>query len=156
MICFLYIYIYIYIYILNLKLKKATTSLTRGIKKPFSEVALQTRESLKRPYFPPLSILAGTNPIMLLLLFFFNPIWFPRKSIPRLIILVWFPRKSMQNPQGKPKKLIFFSPCVFWICSRGLFAFMPLDLNFTNPKSTIFGLGWRTQPLPANHDQITK
>ena len=65
MICFL-------IYILNLQRKKATTSLTRGIKKPCSEVALQTRESLKRPYFPlPLSILAGTDLIMLLLLLFF-------------------------------------------------------------------------------------
>ena len=46
------------------------TSLTRGIKKPFSEVALQTRES--RPYFPlPLSILAGTYLIMLFIFFFF-------------------------------------------------------------------------------------
>ena len=70
----LFPFIYILnIYILNIKLKKATTSLTRGIKKPFSEVALQTRESLKRPYFPPLSILVGTNPIMLLLFFFFQP-----------------------------------------------------------------------------------
>ena len=31
-------------------------------------------------------------------------------------ILVWFPRKSMQNLEGKPKKLFFFAPCVFWIC----------------------------------------
>ena len=77
-----------YIYILNLKLKKVTTSLTGGIKKPFSEVALQTRESLKRPYFPlPLSILAGTNLIMLLLLlllllFFCNPHLIPKKIHP--------------------------------------------------------------------------
>ena len=28
-------------------------------------------------------------------------------------ILVWFPRKSMQSPQGKPKKILFFTPCVF-------------------------------------------
>ena len=75
-----------YIYILNLKLKKVTTSLTGGIKKPFSEVALQTRESLKRPYFPlPLSILAGTNLIMLLLLLlllFCNPHLIPKKIHP--------------------------------------------------------------------------
>ena len=45
----------------------------------------------------------------------------------------------MQNPQGYPKQLFFFfAPCVFWICSRGLFVVVPLDLNFTNPKSTIF------------------
>ena len=72
MICFLYIYIYIYIYILNLKLKRTAHFSHSGIKEPFSEVALQTRESLKRPYFPlPLSILAGTDLIMLLLLLFF-------------------------------------------------------------------------------------
>ena len=45
----------------------------------------------------------------------------------------------MQNPQGKPTKLLFFfAPYVFWICSRGLFAFMRMDFNFTNPNSTIF------------------
>ena len=61
------------------------------------------------------------------------------------------------NSQGKPKKLLFFfSPCVFWICYRDLFAFVPLDLNFTNPKSMIFERGWKTQPLPTNHDQITR
>ena len=83
-----------------------------GIKKPFSEVALQTRESLKRPYFPlPLSILAGTHRIMLLLYFFCNPVWFSGNSrirFPGKFILVWFPRKSMPNPQGKQKKKICF------------------------------------------------
>ena len=79
------------------------TSLTRGIKKPFSEVALQTRES--RPYFPlPLSILAGTYLIMLFIFiyfsFFCNPIWFPRKSIPHLI-------------SRKIASFFFFAPCVF-------------------------------------------
>ena len=118
-------------------------------------------ESLKRPYFPlPLSILAGTNLNMLLLFFFLQP---PFDSIenpspirfPGKFIIVWFPRKSMQNPQGKPKKLLFFvAPCVFWICFRVLFAVVPLDLNFTNPKSTFFEPGWKTQALPANHDQI--
>ena len=106
---------FIYIYILNLKLKKVTTSLTGGIKKPFSEVALQTRESLKRPYFPlPLSILAGTNLIMLLLLLFFfaTPVWFPRKSIPHLISGKIHPclisEKIHAKPQEKPEKLLLF------------------------------------------------
>ena len=64
----------------------------------------------------------------------------------------------MQNPPMKTKKkcLCFFAPCAFWRCSTGLFAFVPLDLNFTNPKSTIFEPGRKTQPFPANHDQITK
>ena len=119
--------------------------------------------SRKRPYFPlPLSILAGTNLIMLLFFIFFatpfdsqenpSPIRFLGK-----FILVWFPRKSMQNPKENQKNCFFFyAPCAFWIYSRGLFAFVPLDLNFTNPKSTIFEPGWKTQPFPANHDQITK
>ena len=34
--------------------------------------------------------------------------------------------------------LFFVAPCVFWICPKGLFAFVPLDLNFTNPKSKNF------------------
>ena len=56
--------------LLNLKLKRPPTSLTRGVKKPFSEVALQTRESLERPYFPmPLSIL--TNTYLIMFFFFF-------------------------------------------------------------------------------------
>ena len=145
--------------ILNLKIKRVTPLLSLGITNPFSE-DFQTRESLKRPYFPlPLSILASSN----LIIFFVlqpsfdsqenpSPIRFPGKFI------LWFPRKSMPNPQGKPKRLLFFlfAPSVFWICSRGRFAFVPLDLNFTNPKSTIFEPGWETQPLPANHDQITK
>ena len=60
--------------LLNIKIERAIHFSHSGIKKSFSEVALRTRESLKRPYFPlPLSILAGTNLIMLLLLFFCNP-----------------------------------------------------------------------------------
>ena len=105
-----------------------------------------TRESLKKPYFPlPLSILVGTNLIMLLLFFLQPP--FDSQENPSPIrflgkfIIVWFPRKSMQNPQRKQKNCFSFAPCVFWICFRGLFAVMPLDLNFTNPKSTIFEPG---------------
>ena len=110
MICFFFSFSFLSL--LNLKIKRATQFSHSGIKKPFSEVALQTRESLKRPYFPlPLSILAGTNLIMLLSFFLQppfdsqenpSPIWFPGK-----FILVWFPRKSMLNPQGKPKNCFF-------------------------------------------------
>ena len=58
----------------NVRAVRATHFSHSGIRKSFSEIALQTRESLKRPYFPlPLSILAGTNLIMLLLLFFLQP-----------------------------------------------------------------------------------
>ena len=58
----------------------------------------------------------------------------------------------MQNPQRKQKNCFSFAPCVFWICFRGYFAVVPLDLNFTNPKSTIFEPGWKTQSLPARSD----
>ena len=65
--------------------------------------------------------------------------------------------KNAKPPMKKKKKcLCFFAPCAFWRCSTGFFAFVPSDLNFTNPKSTIFEPGWKTQPFPANHDQITK
>ena len=54
--------------LLNLKIKKATTFEVAlqprafPFSLPFSEVALQPREFLKRTYLPlPLSILAGTN-----------------------------------------------------------------------------------------------
>ena len=114
MICFFF---FLFLFLLNQKIRRATHFSHSVTKKAFSEVALQTRESLKWPYFPlPLSILAGTNLIIFLFLFFCNP---------RLI----------------PKKIHL---------PLGLFAFVPLDLNFTNPKSTIFERGWKTQPLPAN------
>ena len=135
------------------------------MKKPFSEVALQTRESLERPYFPLplsleasrspslklpsrrenpskgpifLSILAGTNLIMVLIFIFFcNPRLIPEKIHPPFD----FRENPCKIPKENQKNCFFFSPCVFWICSRGLFAFMTLDLNFTNPKSAIFELG---------------
>ena len=110
--------------LLNLKFKMPPTSLTQASridKKPFSEVALQPERIPKRPYFPlPLSILVGTNLIMLLLLLLFflqppfdsqenpSPIRFPGK-----FILVWFPRKSKQKPQGKPKRMDFLLLPVF-------------------------------------------
>ena len=67
-----------------------------------------------------------------------------------------FKFQECKTPNEKKKCLCFFALCAFWRCSTGLFAFVPLDLNFTNPKSTIFEPGWKTQPFPANHDQITK
>ena len=67
-----------------------------------------------------------------------------------------FWENPFKTPKENQKNCFSFAPCVFWICFRGLFALVPLDLNFTNPKSTIFEPGWKTQPLPANHDQITK
>ena len=80
---------------------------------------------------------------MFLIFFFATPVWFPRKSIPHLISGKIHSRliseKIHAKPPRKTKKIPFFlAACVFWICSRGLFAFMPLDLNFTNPKSTSF------------------
>ena len=77
-----------------------------------------TRESLKKPYFPLLlSILAGTNLIMLL--FFFlqppfdsqenpSPIWFPGKIHPRLIS-----EKIHSKPPKKTKKIAFLLLPVF-------------------------------------------
>ena len=111
MICFLFYFI------LNPKFKKVTHFSHSAIKEPFSEVSLQTRESLKRPYFPlPLSILAGTN--LIFFFFFWNPRLIPKKIHPPFdfqgkFILIWFPRKSLQNPQRK-KKLFFFSIPVFY------------------------------------------
>ena len=80
---------------------------------------------------------------MFLIFFFATPVWFPRKSIPHLISEKIHPRLISEKIRSKPprktnKIAIFFAPCVFRICSRGLFAFMPMDLNFTNPNSTIF------------------
>ena len=80
---------------------------------------------------------------MFLIFFFATPLWFQRKSIPHLISKKIHPRLISEKIRSKPprktnKIAIFFALCVFWICSRGLFAFMPMDLNFTNPNSTIF------------------
>ena len=78
------------------------------------------------------------------------PIWFPRKSIPHLLS----GKVHAKPPKKTNKKMFFFSPC-FLDLSRGLFAFVPLDLNFTNPKSTIFEPRWKTQPFPSNHDHLS-
>ena len=112
MICFFFSFSFLSL--LNLKLKRATHFSHSGIKEPFSEVALQTRESLKRPYFPlPLSILAGTNLIMLLFLFYFcNPHLIPKKSIPHSISGKIHPRliseKIHAKPPRKTKKIALF------------------------------------------------
>ena len=80
---------------------------------------------------------------MFFIFFFATPVWIPRKSIPHLISGKIHPRLTSEKSRSKPprktnKIAIFFAPCVFRICSKGLFAFMPMDLNFTNPNSTIF------------------
>ena len=108
--------------------------------------------------FPlPLSILAGTNLIMLLI-FLFNPSLLPKKIHPPFDFRensssFDFREKSIKTPkenQKKKKCFYFVAPCVFWIYSRVLFAFVPLDLNSTNPKSTIFEPRWKPQHLPSN------
>ena len=50
-----------------------------------------------------------------------------------------FRENLCKTPKNQKKIAFFFAPYVFWICSKGLFAFVPLDLNFTNPKSMISG-----------------
>ena len=128
--------------LLNLKIKRGHPHLSLGHQEALSEVALQTRESLKRLHFTlPLSILVGTNLIMLSF-FFSTPVWFPTKStlhsISWKIHVCLISEKIHAKPPRKTRKIVFFASCVFWICSRGCFAFVPFDLNFTNPKSTIF------------------
>ena len=123
--------LFFFLSLLKPKIKNASHfSLSRSSRSPFLKLpSIGHQEALfwscapakripKRPYFPlPLSILAGTNLIMLLFIFLQppfdsqenpSPIRFPGK-----FILVWFPRKSMQNPQGKPKKLLFFCSLCF-------------------------------------------
>ena len=113
MICFLFIFIFYFISTKSKNQKGHTHFSHSGIKKPFSEVALQTRDSLKRPYFPlPLSIHAGTNLIMLLLLF-----CNPRKSIPHSISGKIHPRliseKIHAKPPRKTQKIAFLLLPVF-------------------------------------------
>ena len=105
----------VFLSLLYLKIKRATHFSHSGIKKPFSEVALQTRESLKRPYFSlPLSILAGTNLIMLLL-FFCNPRLIPKKIHPPFDFRensssFDFRENPSKNPKENQKSLRFLDP----------------------------------------------
>ena len=125
-----------------------------GIKKPLCWILLQASIM---PYFPlPLSLLAGTNLIMLLI-FIFNPNLLPKKIHPPFDFRensssFDFREKSIKTPKENQKKICFYfvAPCVFCICSKVLFVFVPLDLNSTNPKSTIFEPRWKPQPLPSN------
>ena len=106
---------------INLKIKRPPTSLTRASRspKPFSEVALQTRESLKRPYFPlPLSILPGTNLILLFIFIFLQPRLIPMKIHPPFDF--WENSSSFdfrENPCKTPKenkKIAFLLLLVFF------------------------------------------
>ena len=78
MICFLFFF-----YHTKAKTQKGhpLLSLARASRSLFSEVAIQTRESLKRPYFP----LPGTNLIMF---FFETPVYF--SIFQTLVILKFF------------------------------------------------------------------
>ena len=81
MICPFFLFFF---FLLNLKIKKATQPpFSLDIKNPpFVEVALQTKESLKRPYFPlPRSILAGTN-LIPSIFFFLQPPFDSKKIHP--------------------------------------------------------------------------
>ena len=79
---------------------------SKNKKKPFSEVALETRESLKRPYFPlPLSILPGTNVILLFIFIFLQPRLIPKKIHPPFDL--WENSSSFdfrENPCKTPKE----------------------------------------------------
>ena len=103
---------------LNLKIKSAIHFSHSGIKKPLSEVAFQTRESLKRPCFPlPLSILAGSNLIMLLF-FFCNHRLIPKKIHPHSISGKIHPRLISEKIHAKPPRktksiAIFFCSLCF-------------------------------------------
>ena len=196
MICFLFI-IFTFLSLLNLKIKRATRCCGSGPRASRSHFLKLPSRRENPPHFSlRLSILAGTNLIMLLLFFYCNPRLIPKKIHPLFDFRensssfdfrenpCKTPKEtkkncfffasyvfSLQNPRLIPKKIhspfdfqensssfdfrenpcktpkenqkncFSFAPCVFWICPGGLFAFVPLDLKFTNPKSTIFELG---------------
>ena len=107
--------------LLNIKFKMPPFS-DRASRSPFLKEALfwscpPAKRIPKRPYFPlPLSILAGTNLIMLLLLllFFATPVWLPRKSIPHSISGKFHPRLISEKIQAKTprktKKMVLLLP----------------------------------------------
>ena len=137
MICFLFISI---LYLKN-KQKKATTSETS--RSPFLKLPSRRENPKKRPYFPlPVSILAGTNLIMLLF-FFFNPRLIPNKihspfDFRENSSSFDFRGNPCQTPKVNQKNCLFFLLPVFFGSVLGVFfAFVPFDLNSTNPKSTI-------------------
>ena len=153
--CFFYFLFFIFLSPLNLKIKKNKkgTHFSLGHQEPFSERCLPARESLKSPIFlcySQISILAGTNLIMLLLIFFLQPPFDSQENPSPFDFRensssFDFRENPFKTPKENQKNCFSFAPCVFWICFRGLFAVVPLDLNFTNPKSTIFEPGWKTQ-----------
>ena len=48
-----------------------------------------------------------------------------------------FRENPCKTPKENQKNCFSFALCVFWIHFRGLFAVVPLDLNFKNPKSKL-------------------
>ena len=123
MICFLFISL------LNLKNKTATTSLTLWICSPGEHpekcpiFLCHSQSSQVLIYFPlPLSILVGTNLIMLLL-FFFNLRLIPKKihapfNFQENSSSFDFWENPCKTPNENQKNCFFFAPCAFWICSR--------------------------------------
>ena len=80
---------------------------------------------------------------MFLFFFLCNPCLIPKKIHPPFDFRensssFDFRENPFKTPKENQKNCFSFAPCVFWICSRGLFAFMRMDLNFTNPNSRIF------------------
>ena len=112
--------IFTFLSLLNLKIKRATRccdSGPRASRSPFLKLPSR-RENL--PYFSlRLSILAGTNLIMLLLFFYCNPRLIPKKIHPPFdfrensFSFDFRENPSIQNPQRKPKNLLFFCSLCF-------------------------------------------
>ena len=115
-----YIYIYIYIFLISTKSKeqKGHPLLSLGHQEALFWSCPPMRESLKKPYFPlPLSILVGTN-LIILLLFLFNPRLLPKKIHPPFDF--WENSSSFdfrENPCKTPKenkKIAFLLLLVFF------------------------------------------
>ena len=116
--------------LLNLKIKKATTF----------KVALQPRESLKGPIF---LCHSQSSQVLIDIIFFCNPRLISKKIHPPFDFRensssFDFRENPLKTPKENQKICFSFASCDFWICFKGLFVVVPLDLNFTNPKSTIF------------------
>ena len=122
MICYFF-----FLSLLNIKFKMPPFS-DRASRSPFLKEALfwscpPAERIPKRPYFPlPLSILAGTNLIMLLL-FFFNLRLIPKKIHPPFDFRensssFDFRENPSKNPKENQKNGFSFAPCVFWIRFR--------------------------------------
>ena len=106
--------LFLFLFFISTKSKNKKGHPLLSIKKPFSEVALQTRESLKRPYFPlPLSILPGTNVILLFIFIFLQPRLIPKKIHPPFVFRESsssfdFRENPCKTPKENQKDCLFF------------------------------------------------